>query len=199
MNRPEVMAWRRQTRAALLAARQALPIATYRQAGRAILERLMAHFLPLHTKLVGFYWPFQREFNALPFVEEILAEGGSAALPVVVEKRQPLQFRLWHPGIEMAVGVYDIPVPAKGEPVRPEALLVPMVGFDEAGYRLGYGGGYYDRTLATYEQRPLTIGIAFDLGRLPTIHPLPHDMTMDYIITEKALLRREGSRLAPVP
>ena len=83
--------------------------------------------------------------------------------------------------------------------MRPTALLVPLVGFDRRGYRLGYGGGYYDRTLATMHPKPLTIGIGYDLGRLETIHPQPHDIPMDAIVTEAGVASCFGEqrRLGP--
>ncbi|MGH6741178.1 MAG: 5-formyltetrahydrofolate cyclo-ligase, partial [Bradyrhizobium sp.] len=93
--------------------------------------------------------------------------------------------------------VYDIPYPASGEPVKPSILLIPVVGFDEAGYRLGYGGGFYDRTIATYTEKPLCVGNGFELGRLATIYPLPHDIPMDYVVTERGLYRRGPEGLAP--
>jgi 5-formyltetrahydrofolate cyclo-ligase len=86
-------------------------------------------------------------------------------------------------------GVWDIPVPSNRNPVQPTVLLVPLLGFDTAGYRLGHGGGYYDRTLATVAQKPLTIGIGYELGRLQTIYPQPHDIPMDAIVTESGVVR----------
>ena len=83
----------------------------------------------------------------------------------------------------MALGVWNIPFPAEGEAVQPDTLLVPLVGFDTAGYRLGYGGGFYDRTLAMMPARPHTIGIGFTASRLRTIYPQPHDIPMDRIVT----------------
>lgn len=118
-----------------------------------------------------------------------MAEGREVALPVVVGPGLPLEFRRWTRATPMASGVYDIPYPAEGEGVRPGALLVPLVGFDEGGFRLGYGGGFYDRTLASEPAKPLAIGVGFELSRLATIFPLPHDIPMDYIVTEKALYR----------
>jgi 5-formyltetrahydrofolate cyclo-ligase len=105
------------------------------------------------------------------------------ALPVVIAKATPLIFRPWHPGAPMARGVWDIPVPASGEPVEPDTLLVPLLGFDAEGYRLGYGGGFYDRTIAAMAIRPRTIGVGFACGRLSTIRPQPYDVRMDVIVT----------------
>jgi hypothetical protein len=109
----------------------------------------------------------------------------------VVAKGQPLEFWAWHPSAPLRRGVWDIPIPVERLVVRPTALLVPLVGFDDAGYRLGYGGGYYDRTLAVMRPRPLTIGIGYELGRLATIHPQPHDIQLDAIVTEAGLARAQ--------
>jgi 5-formyltetrahydrofolate cyclo-ligase len=103
-------------------------------------------------------------------------------LPVVVEKAQPLIFRPWSPGVAMANGVWNIPIPAEGNPVYPDTLLVPLVGFDGKNYRLGYGGGFYDRTIAAMPRRPRTIGIGFACGRLRSIFPQPHDVPLDEFV-----------------
>ena len=190
-----ILTWRRDKRAKLIGARRALGAAAHRAASRAIERQLAAHFPDLATRLVGFYWPCQREFDPLPLVKQLIARGGTAALPVVVGKNRPLEFRPWRPGARMAVGAHGIPYPAEGNAVAPETLLVPMVGFDRAGYRLGYGGGYYDRTLAALPEKLLCIGLCFALGRIDSIHPLPHDVPMDFIVTEEMAARRVGSRL----
>jgi 5-formyltetrahydrofolate cyclo-ligase len=92
--------------------------------------------------------------------------------------------------MRMRPGIWDIPVPDEGDWVRPEVLLVPLLGFDLRGYRLGYGGGYYDRTLAAaMPSPPLAIGVGFEIGRLETIHPRPHDVPMDLIVTERQVFR----------
>ena len=89
----------------------------------------------------------------------------------------------------MEAGVWNILHPAEGPPVYPEALLIPLVGFDKGGYRLGYGAGYYDRTIAVLPKAPVKIGVGFELQRMDTIHPQPHDIPMDYIITENGMVR----------
>ena len=91
--------------------------------------------------------------------------------------------------MKLVRGIWNIPIPSERYPVQPTVLLVPLVGFDAAGYRLGHGGGYYDRTLANLPQKPLGIGIGYDLGRLESIHPQPHDMPMDVIVTESGVER----------
>ena len=107
------------------------------------------NFHGLRDMCIGFYWPFQGEIDLRPLVRSFLALGAEAALPVVVEKRQPLAFWSWRPGMKLERGIWNIPVPHEMNPVRPAILLVPLLGFDAAGYRLGHGGGYYDLTLAS--------------------------------------------------
>jgi 5-formyltetrahydrofolate cyclo-ligase len=146
-----------------------------------------------------FYWPFQGEIDVRHLVRNFLALGADAALPVVVEARQPLEFWSWRPRMKLTRGVWNIPVPGDRSPVQPTVLLVPLLGFDAAGYRLGHGGGYYDRTLATVAQKPLTIGIGYELGRLQTIYPQPHDIPMDAIVTESGVVRfRHRDGLCPI-
>ena len=109
----------------------------------------------------------------------------------MIEKRQPLEFRAWRPGAPLERGVWNIPVPAERQVVRPTALLVPLVGFDGQGYRLGYGGGYYDRTLAGISPTPLAIGVGYEFQRLASIHPQAHDIALDAIVTEAGAQRFE--------
>jgi len=157
----------------------------------AVRDLVAAQFQGLRQGCIGFYWPFKGEFDMLPLIKALLAQGATAALPVVVEKQRPLEFWAWHPDMKLVSGIWDIPIPAERAPVRPTALLVPLVGFDAAGYRLGYGGGYYDRTLAMMTPRPFTIGIGYEFGRLPTIHPQHHDIPLDAIVTETGRVRFE--------
>ncbi len=183
--RRAIMAWRRAQRTALIAARIGMSADAHREATRLIRERLRAYLQQHEFAVLAGYWPIKREFNVLLCLAEQVARGGRVALPFISVKNQPLEFRLWTPGASMAIGVYDIPYPAEGAAIRPNALLVPMVGFDADGYRLGYGGGYYDRTAAALVPRARLIGIAFECTQLPSIRPLAHDIPMDCIITEQ--------------
>jgi 5,10-methenyltetrahydrofolate synthetase len=101
---------------------------------------------------------------------------------VVVKRHAPLRFRAWTPGTPMQPAGFGTSVPAEGDWLEPTHLLVPLVGFDAAGYRLGYGGGYYDRTIASLDRRPGTIGIGFDACRLDSIHPQHYDLKLDHLI-----------------
>jgi 5-formyltetrahydrofolate cyclo-ligase len=191
----EIAAWRKERRQALMAARAALGAVQHRAKSHAIAARLDAFFPVLRQGLVGIYWPIRYEFDPLPFARRLIADGGAVALPVVIALGQPLEFRLWTEASEMAKGVYDIPYPTTGDAVVPAALIVPLLGFDEAGYRLGYGAGFYDRTFASFAAKPLALGVGFALGHLPTIHPQPHDIPMDHVVTEEGTFHREGGRL----
>ncbi len=181
---PEIRAWRRSMRAELLTRRLAVPPDEKARRGAFLRKLIWEQFPELRHGRLGFYWPFKGEVDLRDLVRDCLALGAEAALPVVVESGQPLQFWAWHPRMKLRRGIWNIPVPSEPSIVRPTALLVPLLGFDRAGYRLGYGGGYYDRTLATMNPRPLTIGVGYDLGRLDSIHPQPHDIPMDVIVTE---------------
>jgi 5-formyltetrahydrofolate cyclo-ligase len=183
-DKAELAVWRRLKRAELLKVRAGLQGELYDRGSALILDRVVDILRSVSPGVVGFYWPIRGEINVVPLMESFVASGGSAALPVVVGRAQPLEFRLWRPGDAMSCGVFDIPYPTAARIVDPEALVVPLVGFDDEGYRLGYGGGYYDRTLCAVRPRPLTIGIGFSSARLPTIYPQQYDVPMDYIVTE---------------
>jgi 5-formyltetrahydrofolate cyclo-ligase len=181
----DVDLWRKARRPELIAARLAMSMAERVAASERITTRLTTLLADAPARLLGFYWPFKGEFDPRPLMRTLHADGVALALPVVIEKARPLVFRLWSPGVPMAAGVWNIPVPAGGDPVLPDTLLVPLVGFDSQGYRLGYGGGFYDRTIAAMPARPRTIGIGFACGRLDTIHPRPFDIPMDQIVTDE--------------
>ena len=119
------------------------------------------------------------------------SRGGRSALPVVVERGKPLVFRPWSPGEPLARGVWNIPVPTTTEEVVPNVVIVPVVGFDRACYRLGYGGGFFDRTFATMKNSPLKLGVGYPQQALLTIHPQPNDIPMDMVITEEGACFRE--------
>lgn len=181
----EVRPWRKARRAELIGARVN---AGHRQRSvwdAAITAQLVKGLPNLEWMLVGIYWPFKGEYDVRPIARRLHARGARLALPVVVEKNRPLVFREWSPGARLVPGVWGIPVPVDGPAVEPDALLVPLVGFDRQRFRLGYGGGYYDRTLASLCRKPMAIGIGFELSALPTIHPQPHDIAMDAIVTEE--------------
>ena len=192
----EIKVWRKARRDDLIARRLALSDKQRHERNDRITGFLHGGFLLGAGSVVGFCWPYKGVFDARFAIGHWRARGAMAALPVVVEKGHPLQFRKWWPGAPMTPGVYDIPVPDATEILLPDAAVIPMNGFDEQGYRLGYGGGYFDRTLAALERRVLAIGVSYEALRLHTIHPQPHDIPMDFIVTENGIYRAGGGRLA---
>lgn len=182
-----VAAWRREKRAELLALREAVSAETRQTAVARItgrLDRLCAARMP---RVVGLYWPIKSEIGLLPWGRALAqVRGLTVCLPVVVAPRAPLEYWRWTPGEPMQPGVWDIPAPARREVVAPDLVLAPLVGFDDAHYRLGYGGGYFDRTLAALPKRPFVVGVGYMFGRLETIFPQPHDVPMDAIVTDEA-------------
>jgi 5-formyltetrahydrofolate cyclo-ligase len=185
---PEVAAWRRQKRVELLDARQAVPGDIRRQAVKNIADGLDRLCAGLTIATVGLYWPIKSEIGLLPW-GRMLAQSRhvTLCLPVVVAKRAPLEYWRWAPGDAMDEGFWNIPIPARRDVVVPDLMLAPLVGFDRARYRLGYGGGYFDRTLAVLPKRPVVVGVGYALGSLETIFPQPHDIPMDVILTERGV------------
>jgi 5-formyltetrahydrofolate cyclo-ligase len=186
----KVKTWRRDERQRLLALRTATSPAQRRLWGNAIEARLRAQLAQCPGITLGVYWPFQAEFDPRPLVGELIEHGFAAALPVVVDKKGPLEYRRWRPGDPLADGVWGIPVPERREIAVPEAVLAPLVGFDRQCYRLGYGGGYFDRTLAALAPKPLAIGVGFERSRVETIYPQEFDVPMDLIVTEAGIYQR---------
>ena len=197
----ELRAWRGAQREALVAARLALSETTLGAWRVAMDAHIEQHFPQLAHAAVGFCWPFKNEYDSRFLIRRLRDRGAVAALPVVVAPKTPLIFREWHPGVAMVEGVYGIPYPAASAEVMPTAVLLPMNGFDRQGYRLGYGGGFFDRTLASLSvlnARPLVIGVTYELAAMETIQPQDYDIPMDYVVTEQAVYRREASGLAKI-
>jgi 5-formyltetrahydrofolate cyclo-ligase len=187
MTPQETITWRKGERARLIAERVAIPDAQRER----WTERIIASLEPIVMATdgpVSVYWPFRGEPNLRPLMRRMVAAGKSVALPAVVRPRQPLEFRPWTPGCSMEPGVWSIPIPDTTERVTPRLLLAPLVGFDPMRYRLGYGGAFYDRTLAALPGPRTVIGIGFDCQAIETIHPLAHDIPMDRIVTESGFV-----------
>jgi 5-formyltetrahydrofolate cyclo-ligase len=202
----DVKAWRKQQREVLIKARPQDPNER-RLRSAPILEQLSAELraisaVPhaaaarldesgappasaLAAPVLGIYWPFRGEIDVRDIAHRHIEVGGVVALPVVVEKNAAVEFWRWRPEVPMSRGLFNIPVPGERELVTPDVLIVPLVGFDRAGYRLGYGGGYYDRTLGASQPRPRTLAVAFAEAQLDTVYPQPHDIPMTRIITDR--------------
>jgi 5,10-methenyltetrahydrofolate synthetase len=181
--------WRTQQRAQLLAARGAAS-AQDRAAWSAAINALLNEALDLQASCVlGLCWPYRAEFDARPLAARLRAKGVRSALPLVRGAGMPLEFRHWWPGVAMEKGVYDIPVPRDTPILLPDVLLVPPVGIDAQGYRLGYGGGYFDRTLAAMVRKPVCIATAFEISRIDSLDPQAHDVRMDFVVSETGILQ----------
>jgi 5-formyltetrahydrofolate cyclo-ligase len=153
---------------------------------------LTRHDLPqLEPGVVSGFHPYRSEINVVPLMARLASEGWTTALPVVMGKGKPLLFRRWFPGDPLVSGTWDLRVPPEDAPeLTPDLLLVPLLAFDRQGYRLGYGGGFYDRTLALLrDNKPVTaIGVAYadqEVGHVPRG---PEDARLDAILTERGLI-----------
>lgn len=195
MTADELKSWRKGERARLIAAREGLDAATLERFRQRLDAHLWRSFPGLATAQLAFYWPIRGEYDARPLAQKLRERGAVTALPVVVGARQPLVFREWHPGVALRSGALGISYPVGSDPIVPTAMLVPMLGWDEAGYRLGYGAGFFDRTLASLTTKRAVIGVSYELGKLATIHPQSWDIPMDWVVTERGVYRRDPEGL----
>jgi len=174
----------------LVAARQALPDRLERAVS---LQSVLRVWLVGRTeRSIGAYWPIKGEFDALPALyrwTEGAPEGVTRRIGLPVKDRDSgsLRFHVWYPGCPMELDAYDIPKPKDTDRFAPQLLLVPCVGFGPGGLRLGYGGGFYDRTLATLDPRPFTVGVGYSHGFIPWLEAEPHDVPLDAILTENGV------------
>ena len=185
---------RKALRAALLEARLALP--DRRERARALQQVMRIWLVGRADTVIGAYWPIKGEFDPLPALHRWKEDGelqGEATrkrigLPVVDKVHKTLTFHAWYPGCPMEEDAYGIPKPKGTEVVVPTLLFVPCVGYAAGGYRLGYGGGFYDRTLATLQPKPLTVGLGFGTGFLDDFEPEPHDVPLDAILNDHGVV-----------
>jgi len=187
--------WRKVERERLIAARLALDADIVEHCRRSIDTHLLRTFPGLANTTLALCWPIKNEYDARHLARRLREQDARTALPVVVAPRAPLVFREWHPGVKLATGALGIPYPVDSRELQPEVVLLPMNGWDARGYRLGYGGGFFDRTLASLTKKPVTIGVAYELARLETIHPQPWDVALDYVVTERGVYRRDPDGL----
>lgn len=179
--------WRRALRREMVARRAGLDDAAHAELSARIVGHLQAA-LPA-PRIAAFCWPIKHEPDVRAVVAHWAAGGTQAALPVVIAEDTALAFRLWDGATTLAADRYGIPTPVDGAWVVPDLILLPLNGFDAAGYRLGYGGGYFDRTLAVLSPRPLAVGVGFEINRLASIRPQSHDQRLDWIVTEAGAFR----------
>jgi 5-formyltetrahydrofolate cyclo-ligase len=190
-----------QTRKLLLAQRLALPDRLSRAEQLQVVLRTWLITRP--DTVIGAYWPIKGEFDPLPALhrwQEAGATLGGVAdgapqsiarqigLPVIDRDTRQLSFHAWYPGCPMEEDAYGIPKPKGTARIEPTLLLVPCVGYGPGGVRLGYGGGFYDRTLAALSPRPFTAGLAFSHGYLPALQAEPHDVPLDALLTDEGVV-----------
>lgn len=168
----------------LLAHRQHIPAEVRLQWDALIGARVLAWWRANPAAVVGVYWPIRSEPDLRPVYAQLAGHGARLALPAVVQPDAPLHFHAWVPGDALVKDAFGVMVPAQGVQVHPDALLIPCVGFNGRNLRLGYGGGFYDRTLAA-PVRPLAVGIAYASGRCE-FEGDAHDVPLDDIITEQS-------------
>ena len=185
MDASTLKAWRKAERARLIAARVALAPSVLDSWRRRMDVTLERSFPGLARCRLAFCWPIKGEYDARHLARTLRGRGALTALPVVVAPKTPLIFREWHPGVDLAEGVMNIPYPVGSAEIIPQAVLLPMNGWDPKGYRLGYGAGFFDRTLASLPKRPLTIGVTYELAKMDSIHPQSWDIPLDYVVTER--------------
>lgn len=186
--------FRAALRADKLVARMTLDKDTHAALSNQIEAHLAALLAPLPAQTIAFCAPFRGEFDMRPLASLLIERGWRCAMPVVDAADAPMRFRGWTSGCAMDVDRFGIPVPANGDTRVPGIVLLPLVAFDPQGYRLGYGGGYFDRTLAAMVPRPLAIGVGFELARVDDIGPQSHDIRLDAVVTEAGIEHH-----APVP
>lgn len=190
MGPDELKAWRSARRKAFVDRRAAWTGVDRERADAALHANVFTCLGSVRPgSVLGFCWPFKGEFDCRPLVLEAIARGCRAALPVVVAPRTPLAFREWVPGAPMEADHHGIPVPAsEAAALAPDVVLLPMNGFDAKGYRLGYGGGYFDATIEALRagNPELTVmGVAFAQQKLANALPSePHDQRLDGLVTE---------------
>lgn len=155
--------------------------------GTLLRRSFLAHYpLPPHATVAG-YWPADDEMDVRPLLHHLAEQGHTVAMPVVMNKEQPLRFRRWSPGLQMVPGRFGIPMPPDTLPeVTPDLVLTPLLAFDRDGYRLGRGAGYYDRTLQSLRARGYVtaVGVAFAGQEVPAVPHDIRDQKLDWIVTE---------------
>ena len=179
-----------ELRRAALARRDALPVAERQQAAATIAARAFPVAITTGTIVAGFM-PMKSEINPLPLMRKLAAAGARLALPVVAGRGKPLIMRAWDFGEPLASGVWGIREPQAAAPeVAPDIAIVPLLAFDRAGHRIGYGAGYYDLTIAALRARRalIAVGLAFAAQEIAAVPASPHDAPLDLVLTEREVI-----------
>ena len=189
----DVARWRKAERERLIKTRCSLAVG-YRSDQAVMIAEGLDQVIAasrIAAPAVSVYWPIAGEPDLRPWMKALYQSGACVVLPVAIALAQPLTFREWSPEARLARGLWNIPYPADGRMVVPNIVIAPVVGFDPQCYRLGFGGGFYDRTLAALQPSPLKIGVGYPEAAIRTIYPQAHDIAMDWIVT--------GTETVPAP
>lgn len=178
----DVARFRQAERERLLALRRALPQPERQRQAAIVARRLDELIEPGPGQVIAAYWPIRAELDLRGWMRRAHEAGACILLPVIARQAAPLIFREWTPGGPMERGLWDIPVPAQGRERTPTLIIAPLIGIDAKGFRLGHGGGYYDRALAAADPLPRRIGVGHDFARIKTIFPMPWDIPMQNAI-----------------
>ncbi|MFV0490332.1 MAG: 5-formyltetrahydrofolate cyclo-ligase [Pseudorhodobacter sp.] len=181
--RRDVTRFRQAERKRLYAARKKLTPEARKQGEMRISAALDRELPDLRGQVVAAYWPIRGEPDLRGWMAAAVQRGARIALPVVVVRDAPLEFHEWAPGIAMARGIWGIPVPAQAHPVQPQIVIAPLLGVDAERFRLGNGGGYYDRSLVRLSKTHV-IGVGHAFSRIKTIFPLPWDVPMHRVVLD---------------
>lgn len=188
----DVARFRKAERARLMEARKRISSTDRAEMTARLASALEEVVAPKPAMRIAVYWPIRGEPDLRDWMRRAHAAGATILLPLVVEKAAPLVFRTWSPGCAMERGIWNIPVPSQGQEMTPEVVVSPLVGVDNDCYRLGNGGGYYDRTLARLDPLPRLIGVGYPDCRIPTIFPMPWDVPMDDIVLTDGTVQHRG-------
>ncbi len=190
MDNSEQALEKKALRAALIEQRNNLPDRLLRE---DLLQRVMRIWLVGRPDIViGAYWPIKGEFDPLPALHRWKEDGElldqpeprRIGLPVVNKETHTMTFHAWYPGCPMEEDAYGIPKPKDTEIIVPTLIFAPCVGYGPGGFRLGYGGGFYDRMLASLKPKPFSVGLGFGMGFLPDLEPEAHDVPLDAILND---------------
>ncbi|SNR86274.1 5-formyltetrahydrofolate cyclo-ligase [Methylobacillus rhizosphaerae] len=173
-------------------------LALDRQDAARISAAIITHFQLIcecmFGRSIGCYWPIKGEVNSVPLMMQLHKAGSTISLPVVDDESSAVGFKRWHPEALMTKGALQIPYPVDTDSVQPKILIVPLVGFDNRGYRLGYGTDSYDTALRGFDPPPITIGLGYEAGLLGSVIPGARSVPIEFILTEQGVRHfRDGN------
>lgn len=178
----DVARFRNAERGRLYQLRKQVPSASRAKIAGTVANLLDEEIGPVKGLSIAAYWPIRGELNLRDWMVSCHSRGATVGLPVVTKKNEPVEFHQWSPDQDMIRGVWDIPVPREDIHIQPDIVIVPLLGVDQERFRLGNGGGYYDRTLSRIADTTRIIGVGHDFCQMDTVFPMPWDIPMDKVI-----------------